>query len=277
MNLAETFNVIRPSIVAFGSKLSVAKQGAQPLFPTIIGTGFVVDERGIVATNKHIAEDLQKMPPHPVTGESSAFALVYGEVEHSDNSHSLGMAFVDIKGFAIPHSFSMNGEYYGEPMPDLAFLQLKVQGIPALKLATEPNTWRIGMPVATAGFALGTNALIVYQKINQVTPLLRHGIISSLYPFPCPMPHGFTTDIMTQGGESGSPIFLTDSPIVIGLLHAGFNGANITLGLPSTMLSDALAASLAVAPLDLSDVPTFQTLMEESKVNGEVSWDIFSA
>jgi hypothetical protein len=37
---------------------------------------------------------------------------------------------------------------------------------------------------------------------------------------------------MTLGGESGSPIFLADSPAVVGLLHAGFDHTNITIALP---------------------------------------------
>lgn len=279
MNLAETFEIVRPGIVALGSRMSVIQQGqCPPIFPTILGTGFVVDERGIIVTNRHVATALQQLPPRPDNGQSPAFALVSGRVERGEGESILGMAIVDIKGYALPNSFSPSGEYYGEPMPDLAFLQLKVQGLPALRLATEPNTLRIGMPIATAGFAMGTNALVVYQRVNQVTPLLRHGIISSLYPFPCHHPHGFTTDIMTQGGESGSPIFLPDSPTVVGLLHAGFNGTNITLGIPSVIVNAALESSLEVAPLDLSDVPMFESLREQhSGRSSNLTWDIFSA
>jgi hypothetical protein len=220
----------------------------------------------------------QQLPSRPDNGQSPAFAMVSGRVERADGESVLGMALVDIKGHALPNRFSPSGEYYGEPMPDLAFLQLKVQGVPALRLATEPNTLRIGMSVATAGFAMGTDALVVYQKVNQVTPLLRHGIISSLYPFPCPQPHGFTTDIMTQGGESESPIFLPDSPIVVGLLHAGFDGTNVTLGIPSIIVNAALESALEVGPLDLSDVPTFESLKEQSSGSGSnLTWDMFSA
>jgi len=274
MSLAETFELIRPSIVALGSRVSVIERHEVPIFPTILGTGFVVDERGIVVTNRHVATALQQLPPRPDNGQSPAFAMVFGGVERSGGSHSLGVALVDIKGYALPDTFSPGGEFYGEPMPDLAFLQLRVQGLTALRLATETNTLHIGMSVATAGFALGTNALVVYKKVNQVTPLLRHGIISSVYPFPCPQPHGFTIDIMMQGGGSGSPIFLPDSPTVVGLLHAGFDGINVTLGIPSKIVSVALEGSLGVGPLDFSDVPIFESLMEQSDSPSKLDWQI---
>ena len=275
MSLIETFEIVLPSIVALGTRAAITQHGQAPPFPTILGTGFVVDDRGIVLTNRHVAEALHRLPLHPRTGVSSACAIMYSKVEASEGMHGLRMFFVNIKGYSIPDSFSFEGDYYGQPTPDLAFLQLNVHDVPALNIATEPNTLRIGMPIATAGFALGTDALVVYKKVNQITPLLRYGIVSSLYPFPCPSPHGFTVDIMSQGGQSGSPIFLTDSPTVVGLLHAGFNNTNITMALPPLMLSQALSSCLSAANLDLSDVPTFQSLRVTSGSNNEMDWEEF--
>jgi S1-C subfamily serine protease len=275
MSLAETFESVRPSIVALGTRAAITHQGKTPLFPTILGTGFVVDDRGIVLTNRHVAEALQRVPRHPQTGKSSAFAIVHGQVEASDGGHSLGMNFVDINGYSVPHTFSFDGDFYGHPMPDLAFLQLNVRDVPALIIETEPNTLRIGLPIATAGFALGTTALVVYQRVNQITPLLRHGIVSSLYPFPCPSPHGFTVDIMTQGGESGSPIFLTDAPKVVGLLHAGFDNTNITMALPPSMLAQALSSCLAAADLDVTSVPSLESLQAQPGNHTKIDWELF--
>jgi hypothetical protein len=65
---------------------------------------------------------------------------------------------------------------------------------------------------------------------------------------------------MTLGGESGSPIFLRDSPSVVGLLHAGFNGTNITLALPSWLVAQAFEKYLKTVALDFSDVPTFDDM-----------------
>jgi hypothetical protein len=148
--------------------------------------------------------------------------------------------------------------------------------VPALELATDLHTLDIGMPIATAGFALGHHALTGYGKVLQLTPMLRHGIVSSLYPFPCPSPHGFTVDIMTQGGESGSPIFMPDSPVVVGLLYSGFDGTNITVALPAPVLSASLNNYLATVPLELSGVPTLQSRRNTPGSNEEVNWDVFN-
>lgn len=273
--LADTFDMIRPSVVAFASKMVNTPAGGRPLFPEIIGTGFVVDSDGIVVTNRHVVDALQHLPPHPLTGARAEVAIVWGQPEAVGDGVALPLLFVDIKAYSAITSFSTTGPFYGEDLPDLGFVQLKVRGIPALLLATEPNVLRQGLEVATAGFPLGTDPLIPYGKVSQITPLLRRGIVSSLLPFPCPNPHGFTLDVMSQGGASGSPVFLTNSPTVVGMVHAGFPGTNVTLALPSRLIRDAVNACTNGQPLDLSDVPTLESLMRRGPRTDELRWDSF--
>ena len=274
MELPETFEIIRPSIVALGSKLDLI--GGYP-FPTIVGTGFVVDERGIILTNRHVAEALQGLPRHPETGAETAVAFVFSEVIAENGEHALRVNRIEIKAYSLMTRFDTAGPFYGEAMPDLAFLQLAVQGLRPLQIASEAHTLRVGLAVATAGFPLGTNALLLNNKIVQLTPLLRHGIISSLYPFPCPNPHGFTVDIMIQGGASGSPIFLPHEPLIVGMLYGGYGeqfevdgrqiqlDSNLTLALPGKLLCEALLQSMPdIDRLDLSDVPTLQSLSNDN-------------
>ena len=45
--------------------------------------------------------------------------------------------------------------------------------------------------------------------------------MNNIFPFPTPHPHGFTIDIMQQGGSSGSPIFSTDRAEVVGMMFGG--------------------------------------------------------
>jgi S1-C subfamily serine protease len=258
MNLVETFQKVRPSIVAFGSKLAIVNGGQEPAFPPLIGSGFIVDERGIVITNRHVAEALRALPRAPDTNEPGAFALVFSDViRHDEGDYGIGAAIVELIRYDLLTQFSADGEYYGQAVPDLAFIQLNVRDVPALKLVTEPWSIRIGMAVATAGFPLGTDPLIVYGGVNQVTPFLRHGIVSSLLPFPCPTPHGFTVDIMSQGGASGSPIFRTYDGAVVGVLHAGFPGTNITLAVPANIAAFALETFFEQVKPNLTNVPTF--------------------
>src|SRR5271157_5366457 len=76
--LPRLYESVRPAVIAFASRVV---QKDNPQFPFIVGTGFVVDERGIVATNRHVVEALMQLPPYPPTGESSAFAMVSMGVE----------------------------------------------------------------------------------------------------------------------------------------------------------------------------------------------------
>ena len=61
MNLVETYEILRPGIIAFASRLIKTKEGEPtPLFPEIIGTGFLVqfNHVGYLVTARHVAEEL---------------------------------------------------------------------------------------------------------------------------------------------------------------------------------------------------------------------------
>ena len=65
MSLADTYEKIKPSIVAFTEKFSIFTDAElhdkrNVSFPPILGTGFVVDENGVIATNNHIYEEVRK-------------------------------------------------------------------------------------------------------------------------------------------------------------------------------------------------------------------------
>jgi hypothetical protein len=69
-------------------------------------------------------------------------------------------------------------------VPDLGFVQLGVCDVIFLPLASEDFYIRIGMDIATIGYPMGTDSLTALGKVNQITPFLRRGIISSIFPFP---------------------------------------------------------------------------------------------
>jgi S1-C subfamily serine protease len=267
-----TFETVRPSIVAFASRFVPRER---PDFPEIIGTGFVVDSRGVAVTNRHVIDALRALPRHPRTNDPSAFCILPTSIQKSGDQRYMGTLFVGIRGYNALESFMPAGPYYGEALPDFGFIQLEVQGLSALSLTEDECSVRVGMPVATVGFPLGTDALLFYDKISQVMPFLRHGIVSSVLPFPCPYPHGFTIDVMAQGGSSGSPIFLPDRPLVVGILHAGFSKTNITYGIPSSILAKGLRECLKSNPLDLAGVPTLAELLARSERNDILTWETF--
>jgi len=53
---------VGPSVVAFGSRIAPTNKPTPPPFPPIIGTGFVVDSRGLVVTNRHVIEAMETIP-----------------------------------------------------------------------------------------------------------------------------------------------------------------------------------------------------------------------
>ena len=260
----------RRSIVALASRAVLSK--TKPPFPEILGTAFIIDERGVAVTNRHVVRALEKLPRHPKTKEHPAIAIALSEVQTTGNGHSLEVVFPTIRRWDKLTTFTSSDKFYGEQIPDVAFVQLNVSGLPALPLVEKEGSWEIGSRIATAGFPLGKEALVIYGQVNQVAPILRAGVIASVYPFPCPKPHGFTVDIMTLGGESGSPIFRQDEQSVVGLLHAGFDNTNITMGIPSWIVAKMFATYIKQAPLDFSGVPSFDDLLKNNRGVSELDW-----
>jgi hypothetical protein len=74
-------------------------------------------------------------------------------------------------------------------------------------------------------------------KWHQLIPFVRSGIVSSVFPCVIARPHGFTIDIMQQGGSSGSPIFYADDPTVVGMMASSVLDP-IGVASPQLSLSD---------------------------------------
>lgn len=266
MDLPETFDRVLPSVVALAS-LAIPESlhfGPNQGIPQVIGTGFVVDARGIVLTAGHVARRLSALPKNPTTGKHGAAAIVFSEPVRVEDGLELRPLWVDVRSYSFLETFTTESEtFYGEHVPDLAFVQLGVRDLPVLALRAEPNVIRAGLPVAFAGFPLGSEGLVLRIEeqdpiLLQMMPFLRHGIISSVHPFPCPQPHGFTIDVMSHGGASGAPIFSCDDPSVLGMLYAAFEGEHrLTYALPGHLLHWAVKAGLSDGTLDVGGIPTF--------------------
>jgi hypothetical protein len=196
--LVDTFEKLRPCIVAFASRIVSTPVDDMPLLPAIFGTGFLVDSRGIVATNRHVIERLHTLPRHP-SGRSSATVIIGTEVQQQERGHALPIWFADVKAYWAVAEMKTETPFYGEDVPDVGFVQIEVSGLPALELAREPHALKIGLAIGTAGFPLGTDPLVVHGKVNQITPFLRHGIVF-------PGADGiFSRDRWTQARANPSP------------------------------------------------------------------------
>jgi S1-C subfamily serine protease len=272
MTLPETFECVRPSIVAFISRLARGKVGSQPLFPPVLGTGFLVDSRGIALTNRHVVDALAQIPKNPKTQRIAAAAFVFLPYRAEGGSTFMRAAVPDVLRWWSPKEFQPGLEWYGEDTPDLAFVQLNVTGTPSLPIADGPRILRAGLSVATAGFSLGQTPMTMFNKLTQVVPLLRRGIVSSVFPFAGAFPHGFTLDVMIQGGASGSPVFLEGEPTVVGMLGASLldDGANtnISVGLPGHLLASALKTFINSVSIETDGVPTLKSMFPPGSGKG---------
>src|SRR5438552_9797332 len=91
--LTDTFANIRRSIIAFAI---ADKQAAPPYFPEIIGTGFVLDANGIVATNRHVVAALEDLGNSETTNHV-ALTLTFSEVERETGAHVLTVLPVSLR------------------------------------------------------------------------------------------------------------------------------------------------------------------------------------
>jgi hypothetical protein len=267
----------------------MSPDGAKPLFPLIFGTGFFVHKDGIVATNRHVVEALADFAPHPETGKTGVAALLFCPSIGPTGEPGQQMMMIDLKGSTSVNSFKSTDQWYGNALPDIGFVQLQIRNVPALDLAREDFYVRAGMPIAAAGYPMGDTPLTALDKLNQLMPFVRRGIVSSVFPFPVPQPHGFTIDIMQQGGSSGSPIFRVDEPKVIGMMAqsvidwdsvqngtlalAVAHNTNVSICEPSPRIQEALSLFLQLYPPDLSGIPTLEERLAEQVTGGTLEWE----
>jgi S1-C subfamily serine protease len=225
MTLAESYRKVKKSIVAFCPKHIEAKAGdSPPMFPPIIGTGFIVGENGIIVTNDHIVRAFQKQyrPPGAPRDDWGVYALLL---------HSIPEGQVEIPlqviGAATFREFVKKPEADDLTKPDVAYVQVKARGLPFVNVSEDDGLIE-GYELATAGFPMGTDALTAPGYVHQVCPTLQRGIISAVLPFACSRPDAFTINVMTQAGASGSPAFDPASGEVVGLLYAGLGDIGVT-------------------------------------------------
>lgn len=198
--LPEVVAAIKPSVMAVG----VYDPVASPRF-TFRGTGFVVGDGRLLATNAHV------LPDEPVA--LSKLVMMF-----SGNRRVGVDAPAEIRGLTLMHV---------DRLHDVALLRFEGDLLPPLALAEAPA--REGQSVAFTGFPVGS-AL-------GFAPVTHRGIVSSIVPFALPPPNAgqldaaaiarlrrppfvvYQLDATAYPGNSGGPLFDADTGQVLGLLN----------------------------------------------------------
>ncbi|MEC5387115.1 serine protease [Uliginosibacterium sp. H3] len=198
--LPDTLQRIKPSVVVVGT----FQRTRSPAF-MFLGTGFVVGDGSLIATNAHVKLtqplNTEQLETLVVSVPSKGGA---GEVR-------------EVTRLAI------------DERHDLALLKLKSgPGLPALGFST--TEVREGQAVAFTGFPIG-NVLGLY-------PTTHSGVISAVAPTGVPRPNAnrldgplirqladsfpiYQLDAIAYPGSSGSPLFEPETGQVIGIINSG--------------------------------------------------------
>jgi len=220
MSLIESYAKVKPSIVAFCAKYSNEPgYGTGGRFPTIIGTGFIIDSCGLILTNQHVVDAFgDQRAPSQNTDPLDRVGAVFFDV----SGDHIKCPALEIVGVTKIASYTVIDPVFDIGPPDLALVAVKVKGLPSCQLSDAPTRIEEGMKVATAGFSMGTSGLTdrINGPVRQLAPVLQQGVISAKQPWAVETPHSFVINVLVQGGASGSPVFDPITGVVIGVLSA---------------------------------------------------------
>jgi S1-C subfamily serine protease len=196
--LAKTIKTVSPSVVGIGLMTPLNARAAQ-----LRGTGFVFSNGQYVATNYHVVSEV--LDPTIV----QYYAVLSGSGKRPDVLRAEIVAT--------------------DPLHDIAILQV-TKTLPALTLAGD-DYYEAGLDIALTGFPIGA--------VLGLYPATHTGIIAGVTPDSTPARSSdqltqtiierlskaflvYQLDATAYPGNSGSPLYLQDSGVVIGIINKVF-------------------------------------------------------
>ena len=132
--------------------------------------------------HSRIARDFDEGQPAP-----ARFVMLFPEPVSQNGQTLFGIILRRILAFNSIEGFESAGPYFGEAKPDFGFVQIDLQGLPAIELCGDSNVIEVGLEVATLGFPMGEAPLTSYDQgtASQISAFARRGILSSVPPCVC--------------------------------------------------------------------------------------------
>lgn len=168
-----------------------------------IGTGFIVDENGLIVTNSHVVDD--------TSGE-------YSVVTKDGDTY-------EVK------------KIHRDPASDLAILEINAQGLPEIELG-DSDVLKVGQIAIAIGNALGRFQNTV--TVGVVSGIARQLRASSMFGEAKLYENVIQTDAALNPGNSGGPL-LNSAGQVIGInVATSFGADNISFAIPVNVLRPLL-------------------------------------
>ncbi len=202
--LPQIVKQIKPSIVGVGTLQTTRRPPS-----SLKGTGFVVAEGYHIITNNHV------IPKYINTEKKESLVIFYNKA-NSGKTSRVQYRKVRVLDTDVEH--------------DLALLRIEGTKLPALKIETTHKPQE-GEDIAFTGFPIGA--------VLGLFPVTHRGIISAISPVVIPAPSSSTLsakmiqrlknpyyvyqlDATAYPGNSGSPVFDTETGQVFGVINKVF-------------------------------------------------------
>jgi serine protease Do len=197
--LSETITLVKPGVVAIATHQKTRRPPNK-----FLGTGFVVGDGTLVATNAHVVPEVLSVE------NREQLVIMYGPGERTQIRQAKQVA-IDVQH-------------------DMALLKIEGAPLPSLLLGDSKHV-REGQSIAFTGFPIGT--------VIGVFPVTHRGIVSAISPVVLPAQSGrllnakmikrlrdpfniFQLDATAYPGNSGSPMYDPKTGKVLGMLNMVF-------------------------------------------------------